>query len=73
MPAELKWTTETPTVPGLYMWRDDRRIGGFGAIRVVENPEGIGQLVARESDDPERRWMYLVTFAGSEFLGPLPE
>ena len=72
MPAELAWTRELPTGVGLYAWRNDEFIGGFGALRVAPDPAG-NALLAYASDDPDIGPKYLFVYRGAEFLGPLPE
>lgn len=72
MTAELAWAQELPTKPGLYAWRNDEFIGGFGALRVTPVPDGKA-LLAYASDDPGIGPKYLFVYCGAEFLGPLPE
>lgn len=73
MPAELAWTRELPTVPGLYAWRygwDGSELPDGGLFLVYERD---GALRICRPDGTHDEPIATSAMAGEEWLGPLPE
>ena len=64
MPAELAWTRELPTKPGLYVWRA-APMRFEHAWRAIEEEDGSLTLMGFGA---AKSWA-----SGGQWLGPLPE
>ena len=77
MPAELKWTADNPTRPGLYAWRRGWRSPGGPSddgLLIVYAPEGtLGILRTCRPDGSHDAHIAISALVIEEWLGPLPE
>lgn len=72
----MQWTHDTPTVPGLYAWRDGwgRSAQPAGNLFFVYAPAGtLGVLRVCRLDGSRNAPVGDSALAGGEWLGPLPE
>lgn len=75
MPAELAWTRELPTKPGLYIIRTKRTNNrGYDVLR-CERVAGAYRVTSIEPVEPAdyTARQFAKAFGPCEWLGPLPE